>query len=91
MNDLTAYACVCVCAYSQVYQGGVGALDLASLLDEVPVSDLDTKGEEGIKADLDDVKRLKERQSKEEEAAKQKYLDTVAIEKMHEELIGIKK
>ena len=71
-----------------VYQGGVNNLDLASLLDEVPLDDLDMKGEDGIKADQQGIQRLKERQAKEEEAAKLKYMETIELEQMHEQLKG---
>lgn len=63
-----------------VYAGGSNSLDLAALLDDVPVSDIDLNGAKGIEADKQGLERLKERQAKEAEAARQKYLDQVALE-----------
>lgn len=39
------------------------SLDLARMVDEIPMSDLDLRGEKGIKADLKGVAALKERQA----------------------------
>ena len=49
-----------------LYTGGASTLDLASILDEIPMSDLDPKGQAGIEADEDGVDRLLQRQAEKE-------------------------
>ena len=42
-------------------------------LDEIPISDLDLKGEAGMKADQQGIARMKARQAQEEMKAQEKY------------------
>lgn len=63
-----------------VYAGASNSLDLAALLDDVPVSDIDPNGAKGIEADKQGMQRLKERQAKEAEEARVRYLDQMALE-----------
>ena len=63
-----------------VYDGRKGELSLTDMLDNIPVSDLDLGGEKGIKADQSGVKRLKERQSRADEQAYEKYVDVLDTE-----------
>ena len=61
-----------------MYQGGSSTLSLSAMLDEIPVSDLDPKGEEGIKADLEGVARLKARQAEGAAQAAAKFQEDLA-------------
>jgi hypothetical protein len=65
-------------AAGDMYQGGSSTLSLSAMLDEIPVSDLDPKGEEGIKADLEGVARLKARQAEEAAQAAAKFQEDLA-------------
>ena len=60
------------------YEGGASTLNLAAMLDEIPVSDLDVDGAEGIKADQEGVARLKARQAEEAARAAAKFQEDLA-------------
>ena len=60
------------------YEGGASTLNLAAMLDEIPVSDLDVDGIEGIKADQEGVARLKARQAEEAAKAAAKFQEDLA-------------
>ena len=65
-------------AAGDMYQGGSSTLNLDAMLDEIPVSDLDPKGEEGIKADEEGIARLKARQAEEAAQAAAKFQEELA-------------
>ena len=60
-----------------VYKGEV---QLADLLENIPVSDMDKDGVEGMKADMEGMIRMKERQAQHEVWAYNEYVATLENE-----------